>query len=227
MNYFNSLTQKEREAATFMYEEPEIIRIPNVLSEERFSEIVSFKGYADIDADKKAMAHEFISGLIYRATGLFYGSKELTLRYNANDSANVFVFPFRCMSIESISSNGHLLPVSEYEYDRHELRTVNSHSLNSIFITGHFGCPAEEVHNDIELAISILIEDYVIGDKYDRMQSMAKSVTLDKLSITLESQQYDGSVTGNKEVDRLLLPHAYPNSPLANGRGIKFRMTAL
>lgn len=227
MGYFESLLKKPRLTCKFLYEEPELNRIPNVLTDDRFSELVSFKGYSNIDEEKLVIAHSFISGLIYRATGLFYELKNMVLRYDAGEAGNTFLFPFKCQVVNSLKVDGNIIPISAYDYDRFELRSDWTFALDNIYIDGVFGDVKDDISNDIELAVSILLEDYIIGDKYDRMQSLAKEITLDKLRIVMPENIITQTITGNSEVDRLLAPHALPNSLIAKKYSLMYRMTAL
>lgn len=227
MSYFERLTTIERTLATFLYETPELVSIPNVLSEERFGEIATFKGYADVESDKKEMAHRFISGIIYRATGLFFDKLSLSLRYDAGVGANVLPFPFRCVEVNRVIYAGNELQSTEWSVEKDSVSLSRYVTGRDVYVEGKFGYDANEgVPNDVELAVSILLEDYLIGDKYDRMQSASKSITLDKLSFDLINSSY-GSVTGNIEVDRLLTPHALPYSAIAQKTSPRFKLAAL
>lgn len=227
MSYFDKLTSIERTLATFLYETPELVSIPNVLSDVRFGEIATFKGYSDVESDKKAIAHRFISGIIYRATGLFFDKISLSLRYDAGTGANVLPLPFRCIEIERVLYEGNELPATEWSEEKDSVVLSHYAIGRNVYVEGKFGYDdADGVPNDVELAVSILLEDYLIGDKYDRMQSASKSITLDKLSFDLIGSTY-GGITGNIEVDRLLSPHALPYSAIAQKTSPRFRLTAL
>lgn len=210
MSSFHFFGTYERTESEYLYMNPNAIEVlPDIITRARLLEIISYKGYSAPANEKCDFIIRMLTGAIFRATGLFWGSVTATMYYEEIEGGNVFKFPVHCQSVTSVVNDEETVGADRYTVKPYELFVEDGLLVNDVQITGVFGNPAETLPNDIETAISFLIEDFLHGDKYDRMQSEAHSVTLGKLEIY--RSEGGSSLSGSREVDKILAPMKFRN----------------
>lgn len=211
---------------------PPVVKVPDIITVSELNSLLTVKNLGSVTEEKAQFLIQQISGIIYKVTGQFFGNKKtMTLTFNHENigiTKEIFM-PYRLLNLTQISINNQLMSLADFYSTEEKIVYSNGYfpySLNDIVLQGEFGYEATEgIPNEITNAITILLEDLVFGDKYDRMQSNADSLTVGKLSVKKKASSY-GDLSGNEEVDRILQPFIWKNSPIVM-KNSKVRYSAL
>jgi|GEM_PF-5925474 len=196
---------------------PSLDRIPEIMSVSELEGLLTAQGYdpAEVTPDRKSKLIDTLSGLVFRATGQFFSEESMTLIYDGSVVDRVKM-PFRLLSLTNVRIDGKTKPITDFvEYPSHIQYKDNefTRGYKNVEVVGTFGYPdGQELPNNVYTALTILIEDYLYGDMYQRMQSRATSVGFDAMSISVKDSPY-GESTGNIEADRLLSDYRWNYRP--------------